>query len=256
MDRRRLVGTVAAPRRPGRAGTPARRRARPGLGRRHARAVRAAPRQALPLRRRRHELHRLPRRRGRRAHPGDPIGDESALPALVEDFDALRRAPRLGARRARCHGPERLGAVARRRACAPHYHGRRGGRRYRPPSRSRVVRSARFGSPYARLEREGYSAEVACEPARWTRRSRAQIEPRSPPASGGATGARHGYSMAFAGAAVDHGARRHSTSSRSDADGRPARVPALRRRARGSARSRSRSMRRRAMPRRTASTSS
>ena len=128
---------------------------------------------------------------------GDPIGDESALPALVEDFArfAERRGWVLGVLGA---GPERLGLWLDAGLRA-HY---TGDEAVVDPAafslEGRAIRKVR--QSVARLEREGYSAEVACGSA-MDEALAAQIAEIALRWRGDRR--ETGYSMAFAGAAVD-----------------------------------------------------
>ena len=181
--------------RPWRAGTsddPRSARARRAHRRRacdgHAGAVHAAGRQAVLLRRRRHELHRLSRGRRRRARLGRPRGRRGRLPCARRCLRALRGAARVDARRARRrHGAP--AALARRRTARP-LHGRRGHRRSggvlargtrdpqgapvgRRGSSARAIRRRRCTAARSTSRLAARIAEIAVALARRPRRDRA-----------------------------------------------------------------------------------
>ena len=165
LARRRLACAVALPRQQELARPPARARARAPVRRRHARAVRAPPRQGLLLQRRAATRSSPTASRWSR----DRLGrSDRTTPDCVRRARRPLRRPRA---RARLAGgdPRRVRALARpvpRARPAGALPRRRGSRRHRARSRSKAARSARYGSRFTGCTKAGYSRALPCVRAR------------------------------------------------------------------------------------------
>ena len=189
---RRLARSLAVPGAAGGARPAARRRARLDLGRRHARAVRAARRQVVLLRQGSLLVPRLSRRRLRRDRLGRSDrarGRPRRADRLVRRLRARVRLARGDSRRVRA--PPRA-VPAPRPACAlPR---RRGGRRHGRRSRSKAARSARCGSRTTGSSTPGTNF-ASCDRASSTPSCAPSC--RRSPTSGAATQPERGFVMAL-----------------------------------------------------------